>query len=162
MVTLNSLCLLNTSHTPSEINYCTSHDSIISPQKSEAAIWQSFFSSSSSSWCGKPAKAALLTGSLAEYGLATKDVFHPQWLRYFLQEASTFPYLASDKALCHSTVYHNPSLRIQGFFPLKWRAFSAAAPNIYSNKIPVYYLCRKVHVDHWLDLFSPKNLRSKL
>lgn len=58
-----------------------------------------------SSWCRKLAKAALLTGSLAESELPTKDVFHPQWLRCFLQEAATFPYLAPDKALCHSTVY---------------------------------------------------------
>lgn len=66
-------------------------------------------------------KAALLTGSLAESGLATKDVFHPQWLRFYLQETATFLYLAPDKALCHSTVYHYQSQRIQGFFPLKSR-----------------------------------------
>lgn len=85
------------------------------------------------SCCRKPAKAALLTGSLAESGLATKDVFHPQWLRCYLQKAATFPYLAPDKALCHSTVYHYQSQRIQGFFPLKWRAVWDAALHIYSN-----------------------------
>ena len=113
----------------SEINFCTSHSSTMSPQKSEAAIWQSFFFSC----CSKPAKAALLTGSLAESGLATKDVFHPQWLRRYLQEAATFPYLAPDKALCHSTVYHYQSQRIQGSFPLKWRAVWDAVLHIYSN-----------------------------
>lgn len=70
----------------------------------------------------KTAKAALLTGSLAESGLVTKDVFHPRWLCCYLQEPATFPYLAPDKALCHSTVYHYQSQRIQGSFPLKWGA----------------------------------------
>lgn len=37
-VNLLQLCLLNTYHTPNEINFCTSHNSTISPQKSEAAV----------------------------------------------------------------------------------------------------------------------------
>lgn len=98
---------------PNVINFCISYNSTIGPQKSEAAIWQSLFFFG---W-RKLAKAALLTDSLAESGLATKDVFHPQWLRCYLQEAATFPYQAPDEALCHSTVYHYQSLRIQGFFP---------------------------------------------
>lgn len=115
----------------SEFNVCTSHNSTVTQQKNEAAIWQSFFFFFPG--CRMLARAALLTGSLAESGLATKDVFHFQGLRCYLQEAATFAYLAPDKALCHSTVYHYQSQRIQGFFLLKWRAVWDSTLHIYSN-----------------------------
>lgn len=104
---------------------CTSHGSIMSPQKSEAAIWQSFFFSC----CRK-----LLCWQAPLLNLATKDVFHPQWLHCYLQEAATFPYLAPDKALCHSTLYHYQRHGIQGVLPHRWRAVSEAGLHIFRQK----------------------------
>lgn len=70
----------------------------------------------------KTAKAALLTGPHAESGLVTKDVFHPRQLCRYLPEPATFPYLAADKTLCHSTVYHDQSQRNRGSFAPRWEA----------------------------------------
>lgn len=125
----NSLCPLNTSHTT--MKSTSAHHT--TAQWAHRRVRRPYDNLFFFFCCRKPAKAALLTGSLAESGLATKDVFHPQWLRRYLQEAATFPYLAPDKALCHSTVYHYQRQRIHGFFPLKWRAVWDSAPHIYSN-----------------------------
>lgn len=88
------------------VKYCSyAHWHQLLQHNKTAEDWAGHMTIFFSSCCRKLAKAALLTGSLAESGLPTKDVFHPQWLRRYLQEAATFPYLAPDKALCHSTVY---------------------------------------------------------